>query len=399
MDKVNTYDRNVLYDEVWKMPVVEVALKYGVSDVAIHKVCKALNVPVPPRGYWAKIRAGKKVTKPELPPSNGPATKTGIKTGSVCNEKPPQESPLYFLSEDEKQLVLSAAQEISMPDDGERLHKKIIAYKKTIKGCPAKKPEESTRSRERTEQPCLADGVSIESLPRIFRILTALYMKIEALGGSVNDDLSLQIRGERVRIDMDEGQDKVEHKLTKQEAWDLVKYQDAQKHGTWASKPQIRKYDYVYNGCLRFSIRYKSYFRDSGKTPVESRLGDMFIALYEESEIVKQERMAREEAEQKREEEARLREDRRKRYNEEIVHMKALFNLSLDYDTACKIRAYVSIVESNAESDVSEWVDWAKKKADWYDPTIARSDEYFGRREHEKDESCKQLRERYSSYW
>ncbi|MHB1127656.1 MAG: hypothetical protein ACYC2T_12020 [Bacillota bacterium] len=56
----NTYNREKLYEEVWAKPVVEVAVQYGVSDVAIHKICKSLNVPVPPRGYWAKLRAGKK---------------------------------------------------------------------------------------------------------------------------------------------------------------------------------------------------------------------------------------------------------------------------------------------------------------------------------------------------
>lgn len=32
------------------------------------------------------------------------------------------------------------------------------------------------------------------------------------------------------------------------------------------------------------------------------------------------------------------------------------------------------------------WIDWAKKKADWYDPTIARKDKLFGERNHEENE-------------
>ena len=67
-----SYDRDKLYDEVWAEPVTVVAKRYGVSDVAIHKACKRLNVPVPPRGYWAKLRAGQKVTREPLPPENGP---------------------------------------------------------------------------------------------------------------------------------------------------------------------------------------------------------------------------------------------------------------------------------------------------------------------------------------
>jgi len=62
--KYNIYNREKLYEEVWAKPVVDVAVQYGVSDVVIHKNCKSLNVPVPPRGYWSKIRAGVKPKKP-----------------------------------------------------------------------------------------------------------------------------------------------------------------------------------------------------------------------------------------------------------------------------------------------------------------------------------------------
>jgi hypothetical protein len=76
----NTYNREKLYEEVWARPVVEVAVQYGVSDVAIHKICKSLNVPVPPRGYWSKLRAGQKLKKTPLPPANGATEIIGART-------------------------------------------------------------------------------------------------------------------------------------------------------------------------------------------------------------------------------------------------------------------------------------------------------------------------------
>lgn len=63
----NVYNRETLYQEVWNMPVTEVAKRYKVSDVTIHKVCKSLNIPTPTPGYWAKLRAGKPVKKTPLP--------------------------------------------------------------------------------------------------------------------------------------------------------------------------------------------------------------------------------------------------------------------------------------------------------------------------------------------
>jgi hypothetical protein len=51
--------RDELIELVWSQPVVEIARDFGVSDVAIGKRCKALEIPKPPRGYWAKVNAGK----------------------------------------------------------------------------------------------------------------------------------------------------------------------------------------------------------------------------------------------------------------------------------------------------------------------------------------------------
>lgn len=57
-----TWNREELYEKVWSKPVVKVAEEYGVSDVAIAKVCRKLSVPVPGRGYWAKKEHGHSVT-------------------------------------------------------------------------------------------------------------------------------------------------------------------------------------------------------------------------------------------------------------------------------------------------------------------------------------------------
>lgn len=65
------YDRNKLYGEVWSEPLTSVAKYYGVSDVAIKKACRQLNVLTPGRGYWQKVRNGARIDKPRLAPANG----------------------------------------------------------------------------------------------------------------------------------------------------------------------------------------------------------------------------------------------------------------------------------------------------------------------------------------
>jgi hypothetical protein len=101
-----------LYQEVWAKPVVKVAEQYGVSDVAIHKICKKLDVPIPPLGYWARVYAGAKVKKTPLPKTKGPTQMTGAKTYDGIKKKisDPDRKPLEFLPEDEREKLCSGCE-------------------------------------------------------------------------------------------------------------------------------------------------------------------------------------------------------------------------------------------------------------------------------------------------
>jgi hypothetical protein len=73
MDKKRTLSdlsRQELYDLVWSTPRTKLATEFGISDVAISKRCKKLNVPRPSLGYWAKIAAGQTLPKTPLPPTS-----------------------------------------------------------------------------------------------------------------------------------------------------------------------------------------------------------------------------------------------------------------------------------------------------------------------------------------
>jgi hypothetical protein len=66
--KTTTYKRNVLYEQVWAEPILTVAKSYGISNVALGKICRKLRVPRPWRGYWSKVRNGEKIKRPALAP-------------------------------------------------------------------------------------------------------------------------------------------------------------------------------------------------------------------------------------------------------------------------------------------------------------------------------------------
>jgi hypothetical protein len=61
--------RDELYEKVWSLPGSKLAKQFGISDVALAKVCKKFGIPRPDRGYWARLEAGQMLSKPPLSPS------------------------------------------------------------------------------------------------------------------------------------------------------------------------------------------------------------------------------------------------------------------------------------------------------------------------------------------
>jgi hypothetical protein len=59
-------DRKTLYEEVWRMPMMEVGKKYGVTRPAIKWACEELGIPRPPQAYWSHLKRGLPV--PSAPP-------------------------------------------------------------------------------------------------------------------------------------------------------------------------------------------------------------------------------------------------------------------------------------------------------------------------------------------
>ena len=59
---------------------MEVAKKYAISDAMLRRVCREMEIPTPPVGYWAKKQAGQEVPIPPLPPSNCRSVKFGLRS-------------------------------------------------------------------------------------------------------------------------------------------------------------------------------------------------------------------------------------------------------------------------------------------------------------------------------
>lgn len=398
--KKNVYHREQLYQEVWQYPVTEVAKKYAVSDVAIHKICKSLDIPTPPPGYWAKVRAGKSVAVTPLPKSDKGEIKTGFRTGYEPTASDTER--LSFLNEEEMAMVLTVASQVLLPDEEARMHPKIVAHRKAIRNWEkeAAQPRNYWERGKERERLYLMDGINEATIPRVCRVIDALIKAMEPLGWSLDDELFFHYKEDKVRLGFTEAQDKVSHVLTSEEHKQMLNYEEEKKRYAWASKPNIRKYDYNYNGRITVSIN-KKYFRDGKSYQIEDRLGDIMIELYVAVNDARLAREAKEEAERKRQEEERRKEELRARYNAEVKRTLALENEAEDYAVACKIRAFIAAIEAQGlqDEETVQWLAWAKAKADWYDPIVSAEDPLFGKRRHGADAENKRPKEKSWYGW
>ena len=124
-------------------------------------------------------------------------------------------------------------------------------------------------------------------------------------------------------------------------------------------------------------------------------MDEILIAIFEKMESYRISREAREERARIEAEEKKRAEERKQRMSEEKDKTRELISLARRHKIAMEIREYVSAMREAESPDYNpEWADWALKKADWYDPVIAREDELLG-----TTVDLKKEKQNYRSYW
>lgn len=421
--------RQQIYDEAWKLSVSGVAKKYNIKYSLLLQLCKDHNIPTPPSGYLTKLQFGKSVeiiplpdadeNELEIPLLSEEVTKHSMAKATARTEPTVQEKTAEALKPDAKHTNKSREKSEPVSAENRRLlpfvsvedEKAIVqmAHKVTDKEYTNDILPKLTK---RKAKEIIAYMISEESFERVQRLLNILYTRLEALGCKINNDLSIVVLGETLDVEVQEYKSQILHQITKEEAEEFLKYQDEVKHGHWATKPRIRKYDEVYNGRLQLNI-YTTSFRESGKgRRLESRMDEIVIAVFNAAEKHRTDRLAREkaekEAEERRKEEQRKAEEERKRkdewlkkYNNEIAKTNALLNEIQDFVLAGNIRAYANAIlqKEDITPELSDYASWMLQKADWIDPSVSKEDELLGKRPHSKDASFKQLEKKYSYYW
>lgn len=172
--------REELYALVWKTPMSRLAADFGLSGNGLAKICARLDVPVPPRGYWAKKDAGKPVVAYRLPPQ-----KQGVPSHADIRPTPPVK-PVPAEERQTRDVAVKAAKTVFLPAATDRLHPMVQVWFAEHKREQKEREQENRRAARDVfnwSRPLLAD-LTERDIYR-FRVTSAVFRAVEAAGGEV----------------------------------------------------------------------------------------------------------------------------------------------------------------------------------------------------------------------
>jgi IS5 family transposase len=374
---METVSRTHLYQEVWSEPVRTVAGRYHVSDVALAKACKKWRIPLPPRGYWAKIRAGHHLARPPLPRLPDIEGQTIRFEGDQRepSPEPGEEASRLIEAEKRPEAKLHVAEQLTDP------HPEVRKLSKSLR------PERFGNGQRPgilspDARPRLDVSVYPPSVDRALRIMDALLKALEARGWPIDIEhegkhsTSTVVLEERVFFFLDEKTARSDHIPTAEEK------REAREH-SWRTPP---KWDFKPSGLLRLQIIDANYERtrtvwtdgEKGKQRLEALLNDFLIGAVKAAEGIKRRRAQWAAAEKRRKEEA-VREIERQqlRYLEE-TRARELDRQTEAFERVTRIRAYLAKareagrvylpMEAVQITTLQGWIDWATTYADRIDP-------------------------------
>lgn len=381
-ETVQPVDREALYNEVWSEPVSVVAARYGLSDVGLAKICRVWAIPLPSRGYWAKVNAGRIMRQVPLP----------------ALEHPVRRFPNLVKLTPEQLAARKAAKEESA-----RIRQEVLAFPPDEGTASSEHPlvrAASKRLRKRDGWPAetlirsapkevLSIAVTRAALDRALEFIDLLVKAMAKQGFEVEVD---EERGASLfrRVETDTKLDftlvehirRTRHETTPAEERAQKRYWERSRWDANSTFPHIPMYDYTPTGVLTIQVgRWpQRTWKDTPNKNLEQRLAEVVAGIV----VLAQETFAKEQEELRRQEALRRALARyeflMKRRASEAARFKSLENDAANWERAVRLRAYADASERNASAagPLSEehlnWLAWTRAKADWLDPFILVSD-------------------------
>ncbi len=370
-----TVSREDLYRQVWATPMLRLGEQYGISGNGLKKICDRLQVPYPPLGYWAKLRAGKSVTAASLP---DPQSDTPMQV-TITPTPPPSAARVPALDPEMAENLRAAstkASEITVPATLHRPHWAIAAWitkhEREIAAAKRDRPIWGTASGPKPFTP-------LER--RRQRFLNTLFKEVERLG--------YKIKGEApYGVSLETGQNKIEFTLRERIRQIRRPLTDEEKAKSYYANQEWQQ-ERVATDELIFTL--KTYlgpgvtleWRD-GERRLEDRIGDIIAVLAIAGPILERQRQAAVEAERRHWEEEKRRNEERRRRDQDRNRWRRLVELAKLWQEARLAGDFLDALEKHSPAQpeatydgrsAAEWMAWARERRDAFDPSKWSSDD------------------------
>lgn len=259
-----SFTRSEFHGLVWSKPMIHLAKEFGLSDVALHKVCRKHAIPTPPLGWWAKKAAGKSVRVTPLPTEPGPERRViTIAAGHFG-----QEGSLVRDAR-ERARVLAATDEVAASPTTREVIERTMSSVRRSKAS-------DLGMASITGKDVIECVVARSSIDRLANILWAIAPAAATQGFEIapgEQSACFRSGTETVTFSLKETVGREPHVLTeaelaKQAAWERKRDRVAPRH-QWHSvmfeRPRFRDWDYHPTG--EFSLELETVYISGGSSP------------------------------------------------------------------------------------------------------------------------------------
>jgi hypothetical protein len=388
-----TITREELYELVWSKPLIELAQDFGLSDVAVAKRCRKLGVPVPGRGYWARVAAGQAPRQPKLREREDQSTDYAALTFESPRDETPEENRQPATPEE------AALREkiVGLPTRAcVELKTASAAVRRTAVDLKRKWRNEIVWTRGEKSGPIVQIRVSELVADRALRIAELIVAGANAVGWGFQRIPALkeetQYRryayqpapepprygcidtlGELLAFRIDERNRQVEHELDEGE-------KARKRRGETIYPP---RWDYFPSGDLRVHLLHtdstyvRHTWKDAARRKLEEQINGILLGFLDEALDIKKRREERrqDEIRARKEEERRMRLSRRRENNAKFI--RELEAQAGAWQRARMLRAYLRALRNAVGKDKFELISdkgtidflaWAYHYANQLDP-------------------------------
>ncbi len=340
--------RKQLYELVWEKPLSYIIETYGGTYQEVKELIKKYDIPSPENGYWSRLKAGHNIPKITLP--------------NLGNES---EKVIYKPKEKKKRVKpderTAAKQDIQIARQQDKL---IIEAKKVFQNKRKGREYDSLTS---IAYESLNINVSPKMLERALSIFNLLIIGVKRIGGTIEvkpHHSTVIYAGERMEVSLREKQNRI-LKQNQVHSWDT--------------------YDYIPSGILYFKVGENSWrskeWKDTSYTGLEDKIEDILQHIRETVIRIQEDRR---ESERRRIEQEKERQQQLELEKLQITELNNFIEVKTNaelWKKATIMREYLTALEETSKKNstynlnMQQYLDWARKKVDWYDPLVQIEDE------------------------